>query len=58
LLAEYLDDIHFNFKQFASAELGDLTGKHLGYDPGPWKNYLAGLSFPQKSKALTLDLEY
>ena len=48
LLTDYLADIHYDFKAFASKELKELTGKDFGYDQKQWKKYVAGLSYPQR----------
>ncbi len=47
ILTEYLSDIHYDFKAFASKELQELTGKDFGYDGKKWKSHVAGLSFPR-----------
>lgn len=49
LLTEFLGDIHYDFKSFASRELRELTGKDLGYDAAKWKKHIASLSFPQRT---------
>jgi hypothetical protein len=48
LLTDYLGDIHYDFKAFASKELKELTGKDLGYDQEKWKKHVAGLNFPKQ----------
>lgn len=58
LLLKYLEDIHFNFKYFASSELGCLTGKKFGYDAGKWKKHLAELRYPRPCRKLVKDKEY
>lgn len=49
LLADYLGDIHYDFKAFSRGELTGLTGKDLGYDEKKWKTLIGGLSFPRKT---------
>ncbi len=58
LLCDFLEDIHFNFKYFAAAEVSGLTGKNFGYDAGQWKRYLSGLNYPQPCKKLVKEKEY
>lgn len=57
LLAGYLDDIHYRFKNHASAELKALTGKDFGYDVKSWKNYCNGLAFPQPVMKIVREVE-
>jgi len=49
ILTAYLDDVHYDFKQFAIRELSQLTGKDLGYHRRKWEDYLAGLSYPRQT---------
>ena len=58
LLAEYLKDIHFNFKHFALSELKLLTKKDFGFDSKLWGNYISGLTFPQPCVKLEKKIEY
>ncbi len=57
LLGDYLSDIHYDFKTFASRELSRLTGRDFGYDEKKWKAHIAGLSFPQPTVKLRKDLD-
>ena len=57
LLATYLDDIHYNFKDFASRELAVLTGENFKYNAKKWKAYLSGLSYPQRVQNLNKEIE-
>lgn len=57
LLADYLGDVHYDFKAFASRELNRLTGKELGYDEKKWKAHIAGLSFPRAAVKFAKDIE-
>lgn len=49
ILTAYLEDVHYDFKQFAIKELSQLTDKNLGYDRKKWDNYIASLSFPRQT---------
>ncbi len=57
VLSDYLDDIHFNFKEFALSELQELTGSNLQYDSKAWRKFFAGLSWPQPRKKLMKKIE-
>jgi hypothetical protein len=57
LLSDYLDDLHYNYKSFALCELGELTGKKLGYKSAEWKKYIAGLGDQRPVKALKKSVE-
>ncbi len=57
LLAAYLEDLHFNFKEFAVSELKELTGKDFGFTTKDWQNYLAKQQYPLAVKALQKDAE-
>ncbi len=57
LLVTYIDDIHYNFKDFAARELKDLTGEDHKYDSGAWRKYLSRLSYPQTSQNLNKAIE-
>ncbi len=57
LLADYLGDIHYDFKVFSHRELTTLTGKDAGYDEKKWKTLIAGLSFPRKTVRFGKTLE-
>jgi len=47
LLTDYVDDIHYIFKKFASSELKSLTGSDLRYNAVEWSSHLGSLSFPR-----------
>jgi len=57
LLLNYLNDIHFNFKDLCRSELTALTGKDLGYNVKAWKKLTEGLSFPQPTRKLVKEIE-
>ncbi len=57
LLTEYLEDIHYNFIDYAASELKELTGKDYGYDAEAWKKYIRNLTFPQSVKRLRKEIE-
>ena len=57
LLATYIDDIHYNFKDFASRELAVLTGENFKYNAKKWKAYLSGLNYPQRVQNLNKEIE-
>lgn len=57
LLTDYLKDVHYTFKAFASSELKAVTGKDLGYDDDAWKKYLAKLSYPAPVRKLVKEIE-
>ncbi len=57
VLSDYLDDIHFNFKEFALSELQELTGINLQYDSKAWRKYIARMSWPQPRKKLMKKIE-
>ncbi|MCE6989574.1 FAD-dependent oxidoreductase [Dyadobacter sp. CY323] len=47
LLHSYLDDIHSNFRDFASRELAEVTRKNYGFATDKWGQYIADLKYPQ-----------
>lgn len=57
LLSDYLDDIHYNFKEFALNELQNLTTDNYKYDSQAWKDYFRELSWPQPCKKLKKEIE-
>lgn len=57
LLADYLDDIHYNFKDFASKELKALTNKDFQFDSRAWKKELGKLSYPRPTVKLVKEIE-
>jgi hypothetical protein len=57
VMVEYLNDIHYNFKQFALAELKDLTGKDYQFDTSAWKKHLSNLSWPQPCLKVEKEIE-
>lgn len=57
LLASYMEDVHYNLKSFAAAELAEITGKNYGVNPAAWTKYTTGLSYPQPVKKLTKTVE-
>ncbi|WP_234733954.1 FAD-dependent oxidoreductase [Tellurirhabdus bombi] len=57
LLTNYLNDIHFHFKQFAASELKSLTNANYGYKSEDWKKHTAKLTFPQPVKSFRKEVE-
>ena len=57
LLADYLEDIHYNFKQFALSELQVLTNRDFKYNSQAWNNHFDGLTWPQPCKKLQKEIE-
>jgi len=57
LLADYLDDIHYNFKDFAAKELNALTNQNHKFDRRVWKKQLGKLSFPRPVVKLEKEVE-
>lgn len=57
MLADYLNDIHYTFKQFASAELRTLTQANHGYDAEAWKKHVAKLPYPRPAQKLVKAVE-
>src|SRR5690606_35590108 len=59
LLLAYLDDIHYNFKNFALSELKSLTetGNRYGYDARAWNKYLESLTFPRQTQKVVKAVE-
>ena len=47
LLHSYLDDIHSDFREFASRELAEMTKKDYGFSTDKWGQYIADLKSPQ-----------
>lgn len=50
LLTSYIDDIHYNFKDFAVKELKSITTVDYGFNQESWKKYVSNLSYPQPCK--------
>ncbi|MEQ9290162.1 MAG: FAD-dependent oxidoreductase [Cyclobacteriaceae bacterium] len=57
LLLSYLDDIHYNFKNFARQELSALTNKDYSFDTSAWKKYLAKMNYPRPVVKLEKEVE-
>lgn len=57
LLANYLNDIHFNLSDFAATELSELTGKKYNTDANYWNQYFNTMLFPQPCKKLIKEIE-
>jgi ribulose 1,5-bisphosphate synthetase/thiazole synthase len=57
LLSDYLNDVHFNFKNFAASELKTLTQADHGFNADAWKKYVDKLTYPQPGKNLKIEVE-
>ncbi|TDE18275.1 FAD-dependent oxidoreductase [Dyadobacter psychrotolerans] len=57
LLVKYLDDVHYNFKNFAASELKTLTKSDYGFNAAAWKKHTAKLSYPQPGQSLKAEIE-
>jgi ribulose 1,5-bisphosphate synthetase/thiazole synthase len=57
LLNAYLNDLHYNYKNFALNELRELTQKDLGHRPAEWQKHLTKLTYPRTPKALKKTIE-
>jgi hypothetical protein len=57
LLKDYLNDLHFDFKHFASSELKELTQKNFEYGAIEWQKYLSRLSYPRPCMPLKKKVE-
>ncbi|MFO8233840.1 MAG: FAD-dependent oxidoreductase [Bacteroidales bacterium] len=57
LLLTYLNDIHYNFKDFALKELKSLTGMDYKYNLQLWKKHLEELTYPRPCKKLKKKIE-
>tara|TARA_R110002050_G_scaffold211780_2_gene347850 strand:+ start:7200 stop:10385 length:3186 start_codon:yes stop_codon:yes gene_type:complete len=57
LLVNYLDDIHYRFKNYAHAELKRLTQKDFGLQPGDWSRYCDELTYPQPVLKIQREIE-
>jgi hypothetical protein len=57
LLADYLRDIHSNFRDYALAELRERIGKDLPPEPGRWRKEFNGLQFPLPSRKAVRPVE-
>ncbi len=47
LLVNYLNDVHYRFKNHAHSELKSITNKDFGFNSDEWKSYCQKLEFPQ-----------
>ncbi len=52
LLMDYMEDVHYLFKKFASEELASITKKDLGYDTEKWNAQIKKYNFPLSPKRL------
>jgi ribulose 1,5-bisphosphate synthetase/thiazole synthase len=50
LITSYLDDIHYNFKDFALKELKSINPVDYGFNQESWKKYISNLNYPQPCK--------
>lgn len=57
ILVNYLDDIHYNFKNFAATELHNLTDLNFSYDSESWEVICKKFVYPQPLRKLTSTLE-
>ncbi len=57
LLHTYLDDIHSNFREFASRELAEVTRKDYGVAIDKWGQYISDLKFPQAVTPLVKEVQ-
>jgi ribulose 1,5-bisphosphate synthetase/thiazole synthase len=57
LLHSYLDDIHSDFREFASRELAQLTRKDYGLSTDKWAQHIAGMKFPQGVTPLVKEVQ-
>lgn len=57
LLHSYLDDIHSDFREFASRELAAVSRKDFGPATDKWGQHIAGLKFPQAVTPLVKEVQ-
>lgn len=57
LLHGYLDDIHSDFRGFASRELAELTRKDYGLATDKWGRYISDLKYPQTVTPLVKEVQ-
>jgi hypothetical protein len=57
MLADYLNDIHYTFKQFSANELRTLTQADHGYNAEAWKKYVTKLPYPRPTQKLVKAVE-
>jgi ribulose 1,5-bisphosphate synthetase/thiazole synthase len=57
LLQSYLDDVHYNFRDFASRELAQVTRKDYGFAAEKWAQHIDGLKFPQSVTPLVKEVQ-